>query len=101
MRLNQTSYSQNEHTNLVILPMLHVVQKEKHDNIPIAFINLDEDEKIFLKKGEILGYLEPSPIEITEIVLDEKEDESIPLEKKFITSPAEVLIEKCSFRMLK
>ena len=80
----------NEHPNLVILPMLHVVQKQKHDNIPIALINLDEDEKVFLKKGEILGYLEPTPIEITEIVLDEKEDESIPLEKKFITSPAEV-----------
>ena len=88
----------NEHPNLV-LPMLHIVQKEKHDNIPIALINLNEDEKIFLKKGEILGYLEPSPIEITEIVkeecnevgeIDEKEDESIPLERKFITSPAEV-----------
>ena len=87
----------NEHPDLVVLPMLHVVQKEKHDNIPI--INLNEDEKIFLKKGEILGYLEPSPIEITEIVkeeydkvgeIDEKEDESTPLEKKFITSPAEV-----------
>ena len=89
----------NEHPNLVILPMLHVVQREKHDNIPVALINLNEDEKIFLKKGEIPGYLEPSPIEITEIVkeecnkvseIDEKEDESIPLEKKFITSPAEV-----------
>ena len=80
----------NEHPNLVILPMLHVMQKEKHDNILIALINLDEDEKVFLKKGEILGYLEPSPIEITEIVLDGKEDESIPLEKKLITSPAEV-----------
>ena len=79
--------------------MLHVVQREKHDSIPVALINLNEDEKIFLKKGEILGYLEPSPIEVTEIVReecdevgekDEKEDESIPLEKKFITSPAEV-----------
>ena len=80
----------NEHPSLVILPMLQVVQKEKHDNIPIALINLDEDEKVFKKKGEILGYLEPSSIEITEIVLDEKEDESIPLEKKVIASPAEV-----------
>ena len=89
----------NEHPNLVVLPMLHVVQREKHDSIPVALINLNEDEKIFLKKGEILGCLEPSPIEITEIVreecskvgeIDEKEDESIPLEKKFITSPAEV-----------
>ena len=89
----------NEHPNLVVLPMLHVVQREKHDSIPMALINLNEDEKIFLKKGEILGCLEPSPIEVTEIVreecnkvgeIDEKEDESIPLEKKFITSPAEV-----------
>ena len=89
----------NEHPNLVILPMLHVVQREKHDSIPVALINLNEDERIFLKKGEILGYLEPSPIEITEKVkeecnkvgkIDEKEDEFIPLEKKFITSPAEV-----------
>ena len=80
----------NEHPNLVVLPMLHLVQKEKHDNIPMAFINLDEDEKIFLKEGEILGYLESSSIETTKIILDEKEDESIPLEKKCITSPAEV-----------
>ena len=99
MRLNQTSYSQNEHPNPIVLPMLHLVQKEKHDSIPVALINLNEDEGIFLRKGEILGCLEPSPIEITEIVKeeggaigeeDEEEDESIPLEKKFITSPAEV-----------
>ena len=79
--------------------MLHLVQKEKHDSIPVALINLNEDERIFLKKGEILGCLEPSPIEVTEIVKeeggeigeeDEGEDESIPQEKKFITSPAEV-----------
>ena len=63
----------------------------------MALINLNKDERIFLKKGENLGCLEPSPIEITEIVKEEhndmgeeneKEDESIPLEKKFITSPA-------------
>ena len=85
----------NEHPNLVVLPMLHLVQKEKHDSIPVALINLNEDEGIFLKKGEILGCLEPSPIEVTGIVKKEsgeigEEDESIPLEKKFITSPAEV-----------
>ena len=88
----------NEHPNLVILPMLHIVQKEKYNNIPVALINLNEDERIFLKKGEILGCLEPSPIEMNEIVQEkcdgigeeeEKESESIPLEKKFITSPAE------------
>ena len=86
----------NEHPNLVVL---HVVQREKHGSIPVALINLNEDEKIFLKKGEILGCLESSPIEVTEIVREEVseigekdkgEDESIPLEKKFISSPAEV-----------
>ena len=73
--------------------MLHVVQREKHDSTPVALINLNEDEKIFLKKGETLGCLEPSPIEVTEIVREEcseigeegeKEDESIPLEKKLL-----------------
>ena len=89
----------NEHPNLIVLPMLHVVQRKKNDSIPVALININEDGKIFLKKGEILGYLKPSSIEVTEIVreecseeaeIDEKEDESIPLEKKFITTPAEV-----------
>ena len=89
----------NEHPNLVVLPMLHLVQKKKHDSIPVALINLNEDERIFLKKEEILGCLEPSPIEMNEIVQEkcddmgeesEREDESIPLERKFITSPAEV-----------
>ena len=79
--------------------MLHLVQKEKHKSIPVALINLNEDERVFLKKGEILGCLEPSPVEANEIVQEkgdgvgeesEKEDESIPLERKFITSPAEV-----------
>ena len=65
----------------------------------MALINLNEDERIFLKKGEILGCLEPSPIEMNEIVQEkcdgigeenENENETIPLEKKFITSPAEV-----------
>ena len=65
----------------------------------MVLINLNKDERIFLKKGEILGCLEPSPIEITEIVQEkhddigeenEKDNESISLGKKFITSPAEV-----------
>ena len=84
-----------------------------HDSIPVALINLNRDERIFLKKGEILVCLEPSPIEITKMVQEkhdgvgeenEKEDESIPLEKKLITSPAEVntnIKKKCSFRVLK
>ena len=93
----------NEHHNLFLLPMLHWVQKAMHDSIPVALINLNKDERIFLKIGEILRCLEPLPIEITEMVQEkydgigeenEKEDESIPLEKKLITSPAEVNTNK-------
>ena len=85
----------NEYPNLIVFPMLHLVRKEKYKTIPVALINLNEDDTIFLKKGEILGCLEPSPIEVTEIIQEKhnnigEEDESIPLEKKFITSPAEV-----------
>ena len=89
----------NEDPNLIMIPTMHIMQGEKHDCIPLVLINLDENEKIFLRKGEILGHLEPSSIEINEIVkedwpkeeeIKEDENEAIPLEKKFITSPAEV-----------
>ena len=88
----------NEQPNLVIVPMMHIMQGEKHDCIPLILINLNEDKKIFLRKGEILGHLEPSSIEINEIVREDwpeedwggGENEIIPLEKKVITSPAEV-----------
>ena len=89
----------NEHLILIVVPMLYNIQGKKHDCIPLVLINLNEDEKIFLRKGEILGHLEPCSIEINEIVkedwsemeeMEEKENEAIPLEKKFITSPAEI-----------
>ena len=79
--------------------MIHIIQGEKHYCIPLVLINLNEDGKIFLKRDEILGHLEPSSIEINEIVkeywpkeeeIKGEENEAIPLEKKFITSPAEV-----------
>ena len=88
----------NEHPNLMIVPMMHIMQEKKHDCIPLVLINLNEDEKIFLKRGEFLGHLEPSSIEINENVKEDwpkensgwEENETIPLEKKFITFPAEV-----------
>ena len=90
-----------EHPNLITFPMLHKVKGIKQKCIPLALLNLAEDESVFLKKEEILGHLEPSSVEIGEIIKedrsdpvesDEKREENaeIPLEKKFITSPAEV-----------
>ena len=90
----------NEYPNLVIMPMLHQVTGEKQQCIPLTLLNLAEDETVFLKNGEILGHLEPYPITIEEIVKEnwpnseesdgEEENSELPLEKKFITSPAEV-----------
>ena len=40
----------NEHPNLVIVPVLHVIQGKKHDCILLALVNLNEDKKILLKK---------------------------------------------------
>ena len=90
----------NEHLNLIIMPMLHQVTGEKQEYIPLTLLNLAGDEAVHLKKGEILGHLEPCPITIEEIVKEdwsnseesdgEEESSDLPLEKKFITSPAEV-----------
>ena len=72
--------------------------------MPLTLLNLAEDESIFLKKGEILGHLEPCPITIEEIIKEdwpdseesggEEENSKLPLEKKFITSPAEINTHK-------
>ena len=81
------------------VPMLHITQGKKHGCIPLALVNLNEDENIFLRKGEILGHLEPCSIEMNEILkeiwseikeMKGEENEAIPLENKFRTSPAEV-----------
>ena len=80
----------NEHPNLVMIPMLHKVEGIKQKCIPLALLNLAEDESIFLKKGEILGSLAPSSIEIGEIIREdwsgpvesnEKENTEIPLKR--------------------
>ena len=90
----------NEHPNLVVMPMLHQVRGEKQECVPLTLLNLAEDESIFLKKGEILGHLEPCSITTEEIIKEDwpdsveadggDEHSKLPLEKKFITSPAEI-----------
>ena len=77
----------NEQPNLVIVPMMHIMQGEKHDFIPLILINLNEDEKIFLRKGEILGHLELSSIEINEIVREDWPKEDLGGGEKMKLSP--------------
>ena len=63
-------------------------------------VNLSQ-EGIFLPKGHMMGNLEPTSISVEEITTETSftqtevpeeilKDETIPLEKKFITSPADV-----------
>ena len=42
----------NEHPNLIVLPMLHLVQKEKHDSIPVALINLKVKMREYFSRRE-------------------------------------------------
>ena len=70
--------------------MLHQVTGEKQEYIPLTLLNLAEDEAVYLKKGEILGHLEPCPMTIEEIVKEdwsnseesdgEEESSELPLE---------------------
>ena len=89
----------NEYPELVLIPTLHNVEVTKLECIPFVLLNLSE-ERISLKKGEILRHLEEEDITIEEITtgtvyqnLDIEDSElscDVPLEKAFITSPADV-----------
>ena len=90
----------DEYPNLVMIPLLHNVEGLKIHCIPCVVINLSYDN-IFLSKGEVIGHMEPTTITMEELVTETSftevetpeeilKDKEIPLEKKFITSPADV-----------
>ena len=57
----------NEYPELVLIPTLHNVEVTKLECIPFVLLNLSE-ERISLKKGEILRHLEEENITIEEII---------------------------------
>ena len=90
----------DEHPNLVTIPLLHNIKSLEAHCVPYMVVNLSQDE-IFLPKDQMMGHLELTPVSVEEITTEPvyKEaktpeevinDETIPLEKKFITSPADV-----------
>ena len=90
----------DEYPNLIMIPLLHNVEGLKIHCVPCVVINLSHDN-IFLPKGEVIGHLEPTTITMEELVTETSfteietpeeilKDKEIPLEKKFITSPADV-----------
>ena len=90
----------DENPNLITIPLLHNVESLETQCVPYLVVNLSQDG-IFLPKGRMMGHLEPTAVTVEELTMetayirneipeDILEDETIPLEKKFITSPADV-----------
>ena len=96
-----------KYPNVYIVPMIHNVDTYVTDNVPIVLINFSIDDVLF-SKGEIMGFLQTQPIDISEI-MTETSTEPSPIvieednvtqvlqeqeEKKFITSPANIDIHR-------
>ena len=99
----------DKHPNMITLPVLHKTDQETRENVPYLLINLSmEDEEI--EKGEELAEMTVCPYQLNEVEteqIDEEEeinnieedkifekcdifDDKIEVEKKFITSPAQI-----------
>ena len=63
------SLLEDEYPQLQIIPTLHKVDETNHNLIPFVMDNLGEDH-IFLSKGQVVGFLDPECIDISEIELD-------------------------------
>ena len=63
------SLLEDEYPQLQLIPTLHKVDDTNHNLIPFVMVNLGEDH-IFLSKGQVVGFLDPECIDISEIELD-------------------------------
>ena len=106
--VNATPLFMDKHPNMITLPVLHKTDQETRENVPYLLINLSmEDEEI--EKGEELAEMTVCPYQLNEIETeqtDEEEinnieedkifeqcdmfDDKIEVDKKFITSPAQI-----------
>ena len=106
--VNATPSFVDKHPSMITLPVLHKTDQETRENVPYLLINLSmEDEEI--EKGEELAVMKVCPYQLNEIETeqtDEEEinnieedkifeqcdmlDDKIEVDKKFITSPAQI-----------
>ena len=103
-----------KYPNLCVIPMIHNVDIHKTENVPLVVNNLSSDE-VYLSKGETMGFMqyqsldiskimtetstEPSPIifeddDKEELYKQEGEVNKENMEKKFITSPADIEVHR-------
>ena len=106
--VNATPSFLDKHPSMITLPVLHKTDQETRENVPYLLINLSmEDEEI--EKGEELAKMKVCPYQLNEIETEqtyEEEinnieedkifeqcdmlDDKIEVDKKFITSPAQI-----------
>ena len=100
--------------NLCIIPMIHNVDVLKTEYLPLVVINFASDH-IYLSKGETMSFMQIQSIEISEImtktstepssIMYEDDDKEVlnsqegevkkeSLEKKFLTSPADIEVHR-------
>ena len=103
---------QNEYPTLVTLPTVHKIETLKPMRVPYVLINLAK-QSVFLPRGELLVSLKPLEENIQKIVtstfkvmmnIEVEEDQNTEVgevEKKFITSPADVVHQKVNLQNAK
>ena len=100
--------------NLCVIPMIHNVNVHRTEHLPLVVINFASDD-VYLSKGKTLGFMQIQSLEISEImtetstepspiicedddneVLEKQEGEfkKENIEKKFITSPADIEVHR-------
>ena len=103
--IQHSTILQNEYPTLVTLPTVHKIETLKPMKVSYVLINLAK-ESVFLPKGELLGSLEPleenvqkivtsMSMEMMNIKIEENQNTEVgEVEKKFITSPADVEVHQ-------
>ena len=104
----------DKYPDLCIIPMIHNVDVHQTEHLPLVVINLTSDD-FNLLKGETVGFMQIQSLEISEIMtetstepspiiyeddnkgvlnMQEGEFEKENVEKKFITSPADIEVHR-------
>ena len=103
-----------KYPNLCVIPMIHNVDVHRTEHLPLVVINFATDDANLLK-GETVGFMCIQPLEISEIMTEtstepssliyEDDDKGVlnmpegdfekeKVEKKFITSPADIEVHR-------
>ena len=112
--IEPNQYLNEEYPNLHIIPMIHNVDVNKTENVPLVVINFSTDD-VDLSKGEIMAFMQNQSLDILEIVIEtstepsptilEDDDKGVlqklngevnteNTEKRFITSPANIEVHR-------